>query len=314
MTNQIVVIGSINVDNILHINALPQPGETIAMQSFSKAAGGKGANQAVAAARAEAHTSFIGRVGDDDNGRFMLAQLQQDGIDTTHVQVTPATQTGQAYILLQASGQNSIIVQKGANFALTAADVQQAKSAIEVADFVIAQFETPVEAAIEAFTIAHAAGKRTILNPAPAMTDLPEALLRLTDLIVPNETESAVITGIPVTDEASMAANAAYYHRLGIAGVIITLGATGSYVSNGALTRIVPAFKVKAVDTTAAGDTFIGALASELHPTLTNLVDAITYASKSSSFTVQQLGAFPSIPHRAVVRAALEENLHDHTR
>ncbi|KRK74246.1 ribokinase [Lacticaseibacillus nasuensis] len=307
MSNTVAVIGSINVDSILHIKALPQPGETIAMEAFSKAAGGKGANQAVAAARAGAATSFVGRVGDDANADFMLKQLADNGITTADITRTANQQTGQAYILLQASGQNSIIVQAGANFDLTEADIDAAKATIQAADFVIAQFETPIPAAIRAFTLAHEAGKLTILNPAPAKREIPEALLAVTDLIMPNETESEVITGIPVTDEASMAANAKYYHERGIAGVIITLGSTGSYVATQTVHEIVPAFKVKAVDTTAAGDTFIGALAAELRPDLSNLVAAVRYASKSSSFTVQKLGAFPSIPTRAVVAAALAE-------
>lgn len=305
MTNKIVIVGSINVDNILHIQSLPQPGETISMTAFSKAAGGKGANQAVAAARAAAQTSFIGRVGDDDNGRFMLAQLKSDGIATRDVQVTSGQQTGQAYILLQASGQNSIIIQHGANFDVTTADVEASTDTISAADFTIAQFETPISATIRAFELAHAAGKKTILNPAPAQADLPEQLLRATDLIMPNETESEVITGIKVKDEVSMKASADYFHRLGITAVIITLGAKGSYVSAPDLAQIIPAFKVKAVDTTAAGDTFIGAMAAELKPDLSNLAQAIRYASKASSFTVQTLGAFPSIPKRSTVEHAL---------
>ncbi len=224
MPNHVVVIGSINVDSILHIQRLPQPGETIKMDTFSQAAGGKGANQAVAAARSGAKTSFIGRVGDDANAAFMRGELVKNQIDTQYVATTVGTQTGQAYILLQASGQNSIIIQHGANFEVTPADVQRAADLIQSADFVVAEFETPVDATAEAFKIAKAAGKMTILNPAPAQKDLPAALLKNVDLIAPNETESELITGIPVVDEDSMRASAAYYHELGIRGVIITLG------------------------------------------------------------------------------------------
>ncbi|WP_054778008.1 ribokinase [Lacticaseibacillus saniviri] len=304
--NRIVVIGSINVDNILQIQALPQPGETISMDSFSKAPGGKGANQAVAAARAGAQTSFIGRVGDDDNGQMMLRELASNHINTDQIQITNQEQTGQAYILLQNSGQNSIIVQRGANFALTAEDVIQFRDTIEQADFVIAQFETPIAATIAAFEIAHQAGKKTILNPAPAQAKIPDALLELTDIIIPNETESELITGIAAVDEVSLAANAKFLHDLGIECVIITLGSTGSYISYRGDEAIVPAFKTQAIDTTAAGDTFIGALASELNADLTNIEAAVIYASMSSSFTVQTLGAFPSIPWRETVSASLE--------
>ena len=306
--NKVTIIGSINVDNILHIKKLPQPGETIAMTEFSKAAGGKGANQAIASVRGENETVFVGRVGDDENGNFMLNQFKDNGIKIEHIVTSKNQQTGQAYILLQESGQNSIIIQHGANFDLNVADVQAAKDDIASSDFVIAQFETPVEATIAAFKIAHEAGKITILNPAPARTDIPEELLQLTDIITPNETEAQSITGIEVTDEVSMKESAKYFHNLGVKGVIITLGNIGSYVSYREISELVPAFKVKAVDTTAAGDTFLGALASELKPDLSNIKESVIYASKSSSFTVQKLGAFPSIPKREVVEAALKEN------
>ena len=236
-----------------------------------------------------------------------IRKLKENGINVDHVAITPNQQTGQAYILLQETGQNSIIIQHGANFDVTAADVRNAKSQIEDSDFVIAQFETPIEATIEAFKIAREAGKITILNPAPARTDIPEELLELTDLITPNETEAESITGIKVDSEESMKKSSEIFHQMGIKGVIITIGERGSYVSYEDIEEIVPAFKVKAVDTTAAGDTFLGALSSELKPDLSNLRDSVIYASKSSSFTVQKLGAFPSIPTREVVEEALKE-------
>lgn len=305
MTNRVVFVGSINVDSILHIDQLPQPGETINMRSFSKAAGGKGANQAVAAARAGAQTTFIGRIGSDSNGDFMRSQLTENHIDISHVSTKDDLQTGQAYILLQKSGQNSIIVQHGANYALSETDVLGAKPIISTADFVVTELETPIPAAISAFKLAHEAGRKTIFNPAPAQRELPETLLNLTDLIVPNETESEMITGIKVTDQASMQASARYYHDLGIDNVIITLGDQGSFMSCQGVDQMIPAFKVKALDTTAAGDTFIGALAAELRPDFTNIKDAIVYGSKASSLTVQKLGAFPSIPTRQEVARTL---------
>ena len=305
--NKVTIVGSINVDNIMHIKKLPQPGETIAMSEFSKAAGGKGANQAVASSRAKNETIFVGRVGDDDNGRFMLEQFKENGINVDHVAITSNQQTGQAYILLQETGQNSIIIQHGANFDVTAEDVRNAKSQIEDSDFVIAQFETPIEATIEAFKIAREAGKITILNHATDRTDIPEELLELPDLITPNETAAESITVIKGDSEASMKKSREIFHQMGIKGVIITIGERGSYVSYEDIEEIVPAFKVKAVDTTAAGDTFLGALSSELKPDLSNLRDSVIYASTSSSFTVQKLGAFPSIPTREVVEEALKE-------
>ncbi|WP_025024307.1 ribokinase [Companilactobacillus nodensis] len=301
MMNKVTVVGSINVDSILHIKQLPQPGETIGMQSFSKAAGGKGANQAVSAARSDAETYFIGCVGDDSNGEFMLKQLNDNRINTDNIRTVTGSNTGQAYILLQESGQNSIIVQAGANFELNQTDIQNAMETIQTSDFVISEFETPMDTGIIAFQFAHQAGKKTILNPAPANDEIPADLLSLTDLIVPNETESELITGIKITDEQSMEDSARYYERFGIKNVIITIGEHGSYVSLNGTGKIVPAFKVDAVDTTAAGDTFIGALASVLETDFSNLFDAVTYASRASSLTVQKLGAFPSIPARQAV-------------
>ncbi|MFT8412489.1 MAG: ribokinase [Schleiferilactobacillus perolens] len=304
MINTVTIIGSINVDNILHIQQLPQPGETIAMSGFSTAGGGKGANQAIAAARSGAKTAFIGAVGNDTNGEFMKTQLVENGINIQAVKTTDEAATGQAYILLQASGQNSIIIDHGANAKVTIEDVDQARAAIAAADFLVTEFETPLPADEEAFKLARAAGVKTILNPAPAITQIPESLLRLTDIIVPNETESMAITGIPVDDEVSLQSSANYYHRLGVETVIITLGERGAYVANGDISELVPAYKVQAVDTTAAGDTFIGALAAELRSDYSNLLDAVRYASRASSLTVQKLGAFPSIPLRKSVLAA----------
>ncbi|WP_157053655.1 ribokinase [Schleiferilactobacillus perolens] len=305
--NTVTVIGSINVDNILHIQALPKPGETIAMSGYSTAGGGKGANQAIAAARSGAKTAFIGAVGNDANGEYMKTQLLENGINVQAVKTTSEAATGQAYILLQSSGQNSIIIDHGANAQVTVADVDAVAAAIQSSTFLVTEFETPLPADEEAFQIARAAGVKTILNPAPAVAQIPESLLRLTDIIVPNETESQAITGISVDDEPSLKASAEYYHKLGVETVIITLGDRGAYVASGNISELVPAYKVQAVDTTAAGDTFIGALAAELRPDGSNLLAAVQYASRAASLTVQKLGAFPSIPLRKSVLLAQKE-------
>jgi ribokinase len=307
MINTVTVIGSINVDNILHIQALPKPGETIAMSGYSTAGGGKGANQAIAAARSGAKTAFIGAVGNDANGEYMKTQLLENGINVQAVKTTSEAATGQAYILLQSSGQNSIIIDHGANAQVTVADVDAVAAAIQSSTFLVTEFETPLPADEEAFQIARAAGVKTILNPAPAVAQIPESLLRLTDIIVPNETESQAITGISVDDEPSLKASAEYYHKLGVETVIITLGDRGAYVASGNISELVPAYKVQAVDTTAAGDTFIGALAAELRPDGSNLLAAVRYASRAASLTVQKLGAFPSIPLRKSVLLAQKE-------
>jgi ribokinase len=304
MTQQVAVIGSINVDQILHIQNLPQPGETIEMTDFSKAAGGKGANQAVAAARLGAQVALIGGIGDDSNGQYMHQVLTDAHIELTGVCVDPQVATGQAYILLQASGQNSIMIQHGANFALTAKQVQSQASLVRAATITVAQLEVPIPAIEAGFELAKKADRLTLLNPAPAQK-IPEALLGLTDIIVPNETESTKLTGIRIEDDASLQANATWFHQHGVPVVIITLGEHGSYLSAPGMQTHVPAFTVDALDTTAAGDTFIGALASQLQPDLSNLTPALRFASMASAIAVQQPGAIPSIPTLAQVNQAL---------
>lgn len=304
MTQQVTVIGSINVDQILHIQNLPQPGETIEMTDFSIAAGGKGANQAVAASRLGAQVALIGGTGDDSNGQYMHQVLTDAHIDLTGVRVDPQIATGQAYILLQASGQNSILIQHGANFALTAKQVQSQASLVRAATITVAQLEVPIPAIEAGFELAKKADRLTLLNPAPAQK-IPEALLGLTDIIVPNETESTKLTGIRIEDDASLQANATWFHQHGVPVVIITLGEHGSYLSAPGIQTHVPAFTVDALDTTAAGDTFIGALASQLQPDLSNLTPALRFASMASAIAVQQPGAIPSIPTLAQVNQAL---------
>jgi len=304
MANKVVILGSLNVDTILRIKRVPQPGETLQMNDRSSAAGGKGANQAVAAARAGAETSFIGQVGNDDAGKFMIESLKDDQVDTSGINVDSGSGTGSAYIFLDENGQNSILVYGGANQKVTANEVQNGAKQIKNADFVVTQFETPQLAAIEAFKLAKEAGAMTILNPAPASEMLPE-LLELSDIVIPNETESASLTGIEVTDEASMMANAAAFEKMGVKNLIITVGSKGAFYSTeDGRHDFVPAFKVKAIDTTAAGDTFIGALSSQLKTDLSNIKEALTFAQRASSITVQRLGAMPSIPTKAEIEAA----------
>lgn len=304
---KIVVIGSSNVDTTLHVENFPKPGETINAHKVSEAGGGKGANQAVAAAKSGAETIFISRVGEDSYGSWMKKQLAGYGVKTDYVLPTAGVKTGHAYITLNAEGQNDIIIDHGANYCLTEADVLAAKDVIEAADCVIAQLETPLEVTTAAFKLAKAAGKVTILNPAPAIKDLPADLLAVTDLITPNETESALLTSLPVAEEADLKKNATKLHELGVKHVIITYGSKGAYLSSPVFTGLVPAFKVKAVDTTAAGDTFLGFLAGSLASDFSNLHEAARFANRASSLAVQKMGAQPSIPDRASVAAALAE-------
>ncbi|KRK79158.1 ribokinase [Companilactobacillus nodensis] len=296
---KIVVLGSINIDTILNITRLPLPGETMAMHDRAIAGGGKGANQAIAAVRAGAETSFISKIGQDHAADFMLNTFREDNLDIDHVTMDEKAGTGKAYILLDDKGQNSILIYGGANQTITVDDIHNAEATIKGADCVISEFETPIPATVEMFKIAKANNVVTILNPAPAKTNIPEELLKLTDIIAPNETEAEAITGVKVVDEDSMELAASKMHALGVKTVLITVGSKGSFYSiESDKSGFVNAFKVNAVDTTAAGDTFIGYLAANLEHDLSNLESAMIIASKASSLTVQTQGAQNSIPYK----------------
>ena len=299
--NKVTVIGSINLDTNLRVAQMAKPGETIHAKEHYSAAGGKGANQAVAAARSGCAVSFVGAVGDDAPGKEMLALLKKENINLDGVKEVANESTGQAFITVDDSGQNSITIYSGANYAFDQDDIEQNSDLIAASDFVVAQFETPIEATIQGFKIAHQNNAKTILNPAPAITEIPAELLQVTDIIIPNETEAATITGVEVVDEKSAKKAADKLHELGVSAVIITIGNKGAFYDFQDKQGLIPAFKVKAVDTTAAGDTFIGAMTSILKPDFSNLSDAITFANKASSLTVQRYGAQPSIPTKAEV-------------
>ncbi|KRM29524.1 ribokinase [Limosilactobacillus panis DSM 6035] len=306
MANKVVVLGSINVDTTYHVERFPQPGETISAKSKSSAPGGKGANQAVAAVRSGAQTSFVGAVGSDNEGSYMLEALKENNIDVHHIMVDKYHGTGTAAITLDANGQNDIMIYGGANQAMTTDVLAGIEDVLDGADFLISQFETPQEVTLAAFKLAKEHGVTTILNPAPAHDIIPE-LLSYTDVIAPNESECALLTGIEVADEESMLKSAEYFQKRGVKHLLITLGSRGVFYATPEGHGLVPAFKVKAVDTTAAGDTFIGALSSQLKDDLSNVADALVYAQRASSLTVQQMGAMPSIPTADKVKAALAE-------
>lgn len=294
---KIVVLGSTNVDTILNIKRLPLPGETMAMDGQSSAGGGKGANQALAATRAGAETSFVSKIGDDHAADFMLDTFKKDGLNIDHVTETSKAGTGKAYILLDENGQNSILIYGGANQTISIDDINAAKETIKKSDCLISEFETPISVTIEAFKIAKENGVITILNPAPAKDNIPLELLKLTDIIVPNETEASAITGIKVEDKKSIINSAEKLNKMGINRVIITIGSRGSLYYSEGKEEFVDAYKVPAIDTTAAGDTFIGYLAAKLDSDLGNVVEAMKFASKASSIAVQTKGAQNSIPY-----------------
>ncbi|HDA9676183.1 TPA: ribokinase [Staphylococcus aureus] len=296
MTNKVVILGSTNVDQFLTVERYAQPGETLHVEEAQKAfGGGKGANQAIATARMQADTTFITKIGTDGVADFILEDFKVAHIDTSYIIKTAEAKTGQAFITVNAEGQNTIYVYGGANMTMTPEDVINAKDAIINVDFVVAQLEVPIPAIISAFEIAKAHGVTTVLNPAPAKA-LPNELLSLIDIIVPNETEAELLSGIKVTNEQSMKDNANYFLSIGIKTVLITLGKQGTYFATKNQSQHIEAYKVNAIDTTAAGDTFIGAFVSRLNKSQDNLADAIDFGNKASSLTVQKHGAQASIP------------------
>jgi ribokinase len=297
--SKLVVIGSSNTDMIVQLPRIPRPGETILGGRFQTAPGGKGANQAVAAARAGADVSLLACVGDDPFGREALVGFATDGIDCEHVAVDPTAPSGVAQIFVAADGENSIGVASGANACLTPRHVEQAASAIEAANTILLQLEIPLDTVVRAAEIGSAADRRVILNPAPAQ-ELPLELYPLLDIISPNETEAELLTGIAVKDESSAAAAAASLRDRGVDTVLITLGAAGVFVSTGTSNKIVPGYVVEVVDTTAAGDVFNGNLAAALCRDL-QLEDALVYAQAAAALSVQCLGAQPSAPTRSAI-------------
>jgi ribokinase len=291
---------------IIKLERIPRPGETILGGEFVTAPGGKGANQAVGAARAGGNVTFVARVGRDMFGDQAIAGFARDGICVDYVRRDPKAPSGVALIFVAMDGENSIAVASGANANLAPTDIRRAKTAIAGASALVMQLETPLATVTAAAQVAAQAGVRVILNPAPARL-LPDALLRLIWILTPNETEAELLTGIKV-DTADAAGNAADRLRAkGVGTVILTLGARGAFLATDALQELVPGFKVKAVDTTAAGDIFNGALAvalAEAQP----LRQAVRFANAAAALSVTRLGAQPSAPRRAEIDRLLRES------
>lgn len=297
--NNICIIGSINMDLVIKVDRMVKVGETILSKGLYKNSGGKGANQAVAASRLGANVHMIGKVGSDDTGDVLLRKLTEDNVVVNFVGRDSANPTGMAIITVDELGNNSIIVVPGANMNIDCEDVERAESIIKMSKLVIAQFETPVEATIAAFKIARKNGVTTILNPAPAR-EIPEELLALTDIIVPNETEAYELTKIKIENEDSIRFASKKFLDNGVKYVIITLGERGSVLVSNEGYELLKAVKVNAIDTTAAGDSFIGALACVLcryeKIGFKLIKEAITFANKVSSMVVQKSGAQESLP------------------
>jgi len=279
---------------IIKVAHLPLPGETILGGEFTKAAGGKGANQAVAAARAGGEVNFIARVGDDIFGESAINGFMEDNINVDWVLKDAEAPSGVAQIFVADDGENCIAVASGANARLSVEDIENARDVIESADILLTQLETPVETISKAISIARENGKTVILNPAPAQP-LPDELLAKLSVITPNETEAELLTGVEVVDEASAAVATASLKGKGVESVIITMGSKGAFVDHDNEQYMVPGFMVEAVDTTAAGDTFNGALTVALSQKK-NFKDAVKFANAAAALSVTKLGAQPSVP------------------
>jgi ribokinase len=299
----IVVVGSSNSDMVIKTARLPGPGETVVGGRFTHAMGGKGANQAVAAVRAGGRVHLVARVGNDLMGEMALQGYRRDGLHVGHVTVDDEAHTGVALILVNEEGENSIAVASGANARLSPDDVQAARDTIGRAGILLVQLEIPMETVEAAVRIASDAGVKVMLNPAPARP-LEMPILQRLDYMTPNENEVENITGIKVVTEkdAALAARILLHH--GVKTVLITLGPRGVYVAGQGFRKLIPAFKVEAVDTTAAGDVFCGTLAvaiAEDKP----LLDAVRFANAAAAIAVTRLGAQPSAPVRAEIEAFL---------
>lgn len=299
MSRKIVVIGSCNTDMVINMERLPLPGETLLGGKFFMNPGGKGANQAVAAARLGGKVLFIAKVGNDPFGVRAVDQYKAEGINTKHVLVDKEHPSGVALILVDAHGENSIAVASGANAHLMPQDIDNARGAIEDGDILLMQLETPLETVEHAALLAKQLGKKGILNPAPAHP-LPESLLRNLYMLIANETEAEFISGTKISDMDSVARAADIICGKGVENVVITLGSKGAFVKERGAYHQVQGLKVKAVDATAAGDTFCGALCVALAEGR-SITEAVEFANRAAAITVTRMGAQSSLPYRREV-------------
>lgn len=296
MTARITVVGSLNMDLVVRTPRIPRPGETIIGSDFHTVPGGKGANQAVAAARLGARVSMVGRVGQDAFAGPLLENLAAANVDHTYVSQDPEAATGVALIEVDDAGQNSIVVASGANRRLSPVDVNAAEAVVAAADVLLLQLESPIETVARAAEVGRAHGVKVMLNPAPATT-LSNVLLSLVDVLIPNESETELLTGMPVGDQAQATAAAAALRESGVGTVILTLGERGALLAHEGQTTLFPAFEVTPVDTTAAGDAFVAGFAVAL-ASRRSLAEAVRWGNAAGALATTQLGAQPSLPAR----------------
>ena len=292
----ILVIGSSNTDMVIKTHSFPTPGETILGGRFLMNAGGKGANQAVAAARLGGVVTFVGKIGDDIFGKQAVQQLEDEGINVDFVAVDSENPSGVAMITVDRKGENSIVVAPGSNGTLSPADFDKAMTKLDESDFVLMQLEIPIQTVEYIAAKAAERQKKVILNPAPA-AQLSNALLQNLYLITPNETEAELLTGTRVVDEQSALKAATQLHIKGVAVVIVTMGSAGAFLFENGHSELIRAPRVDAVDTTAAGDTFNGALVVALSEGK-SIRESIVFANQAASISVTRMGAQSSVPYR----------------
>jgi len=308
---KILVVGSSNTDLIIKVPEIPRAGETLLGGAFQTFQGGKGANQAVAAARGGGDVVFIASVGNDNYGAESIKGYKLDNINTENIKICKNIPSGIAMITISESGENAITVASGANAELKPEDLDEAEEAFHEAEYMLVQLETPLDTVQKAVEICADFETKVILNPAPApAAELPDQIISRIDIITPNETEAEKLTGVAVTEEQDASRAADVLHKRGINTVIITLGSQGAFLSDRitGVSKTVPGFKVEATDTTAAGDVFNGQLAVALAEGLA-LEDAIRQAHAAAALSVQKLGAQSSIPRREETDYFLEEQL-----
>ena len=303
---QVTVVGSFMYDLVATVPRRPKTGETLVGNTFGMFLGGKGANQAIAASRAGSKVTMVGRLGNDSFGKQFLEKFSKEGINTDFVAQDDENGTGVAMPLIDASGDNSIVIIPQANMALTVENINQAQSTIADADVLVMQCEVPMDANQRAAEIAKQNDTLVILNPAPAQL-IPEQILKLADIIIPNEIETETLTGLPTKTENEVLVAGRNLLSKGVETVILTLGDRGSLLLNEDGEKLIPAFDVSVVDTTAAGDSFCGVLAASLANGISiNL--SVEIANAAGALAVTKLGAEPSLPQRDAIDDLLQSN------
>ena len=296
-----LVAGSLNIDLVVQAPRFPEPGETIQGEDLQTIPGGKGSNQAAAAARQGLKTALIGRVGDDAYGKLLLSRLEHLGVNTSQIKRDSQAATGSAVIIVNRSGENSIVLSPGANANVSASDLDQAEELFQNAELLLLQLEIPLPTVTHAAQLGKRNGLRVILNPAPA-AELPTALLEAVDILVPNETELALLSGQELDGERALEEAARSLLERGPQVVIVTLGSRGAMLVTRKKVSRIPVREVEVVDTTAAGDAFIGGLASGLQQNLA-LENAVQYANCAGALATTKFGAQPSLPTREEVES-----------